>query len=106
MCDKQPRLHAKPDSFTGLRAPFAQHHIWTVPYNDAHRYPAGLHVPQTLKAPEDSIVNWVGDGKASIQNKDIVSYITLGTTHIPRPEVSPLTPLLLPPSPPAFQDGS
>lgn len=92
MCKDMPRLYAKHDSITAKRAPFAKHHIWTVPYEDAHKYPAGMYVPQTLDAPEDSIEKWVGDGKKSIANKDIVSYITLGTTHVPRPEDFPVMP--------------
>ncbi|PWN42404.1 hypothetical protein IE81DRAFT_341451 [Ceraceosorus guamensis] len=92
VCKDMPRLYAKHDGFTGVRAPFAKHHLWTVPYQDAHRYPAGLYVPQTFEAPVDSIENWVGDGKASIRNKDIVSYVTIGTTHVPRPEDFPVMP--------------
>lgn len=92
MCKDMPRLYAKQDSITAIRAPFAKHHIWTVPYEDAHRYPAGKYVPQTFKAPKDSIEEWVGDGKKSIANADIVSYITIGTTHVPRPEDFPVMP--------------
>ena len=92
MCKDMPRLYAKHDSVTAIRAPFAKHHIWTVPYEDAHRYPAGKFVPQTFKAPTDSIEEWVGDGKKSIANKDIVTYLTLGATHIPRPEDFPVMP--------------
>ncbi|KAK0541491.1 peroxisomal copper amine oxidase [Tilletia horrida] len=87
-----PRLYAKPDSITARRAPFAKHTFWTVPYDDARRYPAGKYVPQTLEAPEDSIEKWVGDGKAPIANADIVSYLTIGTTHVPRPEDFPVMP--------------
>lgn len=92
MCKDMPRLYAKHDGITAIRAPFAKHHLWTLPYQDAHKYPAGLHVPQTLKAPADSIETWVGDGKANIANQDIVTYITCGTTHIPRPEDFPVMP--------------
>lgn len=75
-----PPLWAKPDSFIAIRAPFAKHNLWTIPYNDDHRYPAGMYVPQTQVTPEDSIEKWVGDGKAEIANKDIVSYLTFGTS--------------------------
>lgn len=80
MCKDMPPLWAKKDSFVALRAPFAKHNLWTIPYNDDHRYPAGMYVPQTQVTPEDSIETWVGDGKADIANKDIVSYLTFGTT--------------------------
>ncbi|KAE8268497.1 hypothetical protein A4X09_0g3851 [Tilletia walkeri] len=87
-----PRLLAKHDSITARRAPFSKHALWTLPYHDERKYPAGKYVPQTLEAPEDSIEKWVDDGKDSIQNTDIVSYITIGTTHIPRPEDFPVMP--------------
>ncbi|KAK0550633.1 peroxisomal copper amine oxidase [Tilletia horrida] len=87
-----PPLYAKHDSLTARRAPFSKHALWTIPYDDARRYPAGKYVPQTLDAPEDSIEKWVGEGKESIVNRDIVSYLTIGTTHIPRPEDFPVMP--------------
>jgi len=87
-----PLLYAQPDSITARRAPFAKHALWTLPYVDGQRYPAGKYVPQTLEAPEDSIEKWVGEGKASIANEDIVAYLTIGTTHVPRPEDFPVMP--------------
>ena len=86
MLPNQPRLYAQPDSICAIRAPFAKHHIWTVPYADERKYPAGKHCVQTTKTPEDSLPGWVGDGKDSIANKDIVSFVTVGVTHVVRPE--------------------
>lgn len=87
-----PRLYAKPDSLVATRAPFATHAIWTVPYKEGRLYAAGRYPVQSRKVPEDSVVAWVGDGKESIVNKDIVSYVTIGTTHIPRAEDGPVMP--------------
>lgn len=92
MCKDMPRMYANHDGIAAVRAPFAKHSIWTVPYHPKERYPSGMFVPQTYKAPKDSIEEWVGDGKASVANKDIVTYVTVGTTHIPRPEDFPVMP--------------
>ncbi|KDN44702.1 hypothetical protein K437DRAFT_256938 [Tilletiaria anomala UBC 951] len=92
MTTNQPRLYAKPDSIVAKRAPFATHHFWTVPYADDRKYPAGKHCVQTLATPSDSILGWVGDGSASIENTDIVSFATVGITHVVRPEDGPVMP--------------
>ncbi|KAN0063373.1 peroxisomal copper amine oxidase [Thecaphora frezii] len=91
VCANMPPLHCKPDSYVGRRAPFVKHHFWTVPYHDDQRYPAGKHVPQRFDAPADSIENWANEDR-SIDDTDIVSFITFGTTHIPRPEDAPVMP--------------
>lgn len=92
MCKDMPRLYAHHDGIAAIRAPFAKHHLWTLPYHETDRYPSGKFVPQTFKAPQDSIESWVGDGKKNIANEDIVTYVTCGTTHIPRPEDFPVMP--------------
>ncbi|CAO1618809.1 unnamed protein product [Jaminaea pallidilutea] len=87
-----PRLYAKPDSLVAVRAPFATHTMWTVPYEEGRLYPAGRYPVQSTKIQEDSVVSWVGDGKAPIRSRDIVSFLTIGTTHVPRPEDFPVMP--------------
>lgn len=77
-----PRLYAQPDSLVARRAPFATHHMWTVPYAEGRTYSAGRYPVQSREVPKDSIVGWVGDGKANVANEDIVSFITVGTTHM------------------------
>jgi len=52
-------------------------------------WPAGKYVPQTRAPPADSIGEWV-KGKESIENEDILVYVTVGTTHVPRPEDWPV----------------
>ncbi|PWN49683.1 peroxisomal copper amine oxidase [Violaceomyces palustris] len=92
VCKDLPKLYCKPDSYVARRAPFAKHHFWTIPYDDERIYPAGKYVPQTYEAPADSIENWANED-APIANADIVSYLTFGTTHIPRPEDFPVMPV-------------
>ena len=81
-----PRLHMKHDSLVAVGGPFAKHHFWTVPYREDRLYPAGRYPTQTTELQKDSIEGWVGDGKESIVNKDILTFLTVGTTHIPRAE--------------------
>ncbi|CAO1620204.1 unnamed protein product [Parajaminaea phylloscopi] len=92
MAPNMPRLYAKPDSLVATRAPFATHAIWTVPYQEGRLYSAGRYPVQSRKVPEDSVVSWVGEGKENIANEDIVSFVTIGTTHIPRAEDGPVMP--------------
>lgn len=92
MAPHTPRLYAKPDSLVARRAPFSTHTFWTVPYKEGRLYSAGRYPVQSREVPKDSIVSWVGDGKDNIANEDIVSFITIGTTHVPRPEDGPVMP--------------
>lgn len=92
MCSNYGPLLAKPDSVVALRAPFATHSMWVVPFADDKVYPAGQHVPQTHKAPEDSLVGWVVKG-GNVENTDIVTYVTITVNHNPRPEDFPVMPV-------------
>ncbi|CAO1615752.1 unnamed protein product [Sympodiomycopsis kandeliae] len=87
-----PRLLAKPDSVCAIRAPFAKHQLWTVPYKEGRLYPAGRYPVQTTEVQKDSVEAWVGEGKENIANEDIVAFFTVGTTHIPRAEDFPVMP--------------
>ncbi|KAK7464255.1 peroxisomal copper amine oxidase [Stygiomarasmius scandens] len=57
-------------------------------------WPAGKYVPQTREAPADSIGKWAkGTDKLDTEKgEDILVFLTLGTTHIPRPEDWPVMP--------------
>jgi primary-amine oxidase len=107
MCQNLPPLLARPDSFVARRAPFAAHSFWTAPYVDHQIFPsvavlllalhgwpltyssfadrAGKYVTQTRVAPEDSLEGWM-KGDKNIANTDIVTWISMGVTHIPRSE--------------------
>jgi hypothetical protein len=60
---------------------------------DDQLWPAGRHVPQTSGDPTRGLPEWIGDGKQSIDNTDIVLWHTFGVTHIPSPEDFPVMPV-------------
>jgi len=55
-------------------------------------WPAGRYVPQTTDAPKDSVTEWA-KGEESIEDEDIVLFLTLGVNHVPRPEDWPVMPV-------------
>ncbi len=85
-------LMAKPGAVVWNRAPFARHHFQAVPYKDGEIYPAGDHVVETKGNEPVGLDKWIGDGKASIENTDVVAYHTFGITHFPAPEDFPVMP--------------
>ncbi|PWN22731.1 peroxisomal copper amine oxidase [Microstroma glucosiphilum] len=92
MTASMPKLYAKQDSICAVRAPFSKHSLWTVPYEEMRLYPAGRYPVQTREVQKDSVQNWVGDGSAKVANEDIITFFTVGTTHVPRPEDFPVMP--------------
>ncbi|KAA1067725.1 hypothetical protein PGT21_015460 [Puccinia graminis f. sp. tritici] len=89
VCRDQPPMLAKPDSMIAKRAPFAKHDFFVTPYVPHQYYPSGKFVPGTMETPTDSIENWLAEDK-SIENEDIVAYVTFGINHIPTPEQFPV----------------
>lgn len=96
MCKDLVPLLVKDDSLVARRAPFAKHHIWTVPYSDNSLYPAGKFPTQTKQAPEDSLEGWVARND-SISNVDCASLFRSRTVSRPRARRADLE-LPLPPS--------
>lgn len=92
MCKDMPPLLANHDSWVAKRAPFATKSLWVTPYEDGQLYPAGKNIPQTRDVPEDSVPKWI-EGDKNIRNTDIVTYVTFGVTHLPRPEDFPVMPV-------------
>ncbi|KAF7321429.1 Amine oxidase [Mycena kentingensis (nom. inval.)] len=90
------QLMAAPDGWVGKRAAFATKPLWVCRDVEGSKgsrlWPAGKYVPQTREAPEDSIGEWVKQGKR-VENEDILAYLCIGTTHIPRPEDWPVMPV-------------
>ncbi|KAJ6491696.1 copper amine oxidase [Mycena vitilis] len=90
------QLMAQHDGWVGRRATFAKKAVWVCRDVETPKggrmWPAGKYVPQTRDAPEDSIGNWV-KGEKSVENEDILMYLTVGVTHIPRPEDWPVMPV-------------
>jgi primary-amine oxidase len=90
------RLIAREDSWSVKRAVFGKKALWVIKdVEDSKRrgrmWPVGKYVLQTREEPVDSVGQWV-KGEDSIENEDILLYImiTIGTTHIPRPEDWPV----------------
>jgi Cu2+-containing amine oxidase len=52
-------------------------------------WPAGKYVTQTRDHPSDSVGNWC-NGNDSLEDQDIVLFLTLGINHIPHPEQWPV----------------
>jgi len=61
--------------------------------SDDQLWPAGRHVPQTSGDPSRGLPEWIGDGKQSVENTDIVLWHTFGVVHIPAPEDFPVMPV-------------
>ena len=86
----------RPEGWVGRRATFARNTMWVVREREDAReggrmWPSGKFVPQAREEPADSLALWVrDDGDAKIENEDVLVYVTVGTTHIPRPEDWPV----------------
>ncbi|KAG8834242.1 hypothetical protein FRC17_009318 [Serendipita sp. 399] len=87
-------LMAKPDSWVARRAKFATKSLWVVKDDDANprMWPAGKYVPQTRDHPADSVGNWCS-GDESLEDQDLVLFLTMGINHIPHPEQWPVMPV-------------
>uniref|UniRef100_A0A0W0FKR5 Amine oxidase n=1 Tax=Moniliophthora roreri TaxID=221103 RepID=A0A0W0FKR5_MONRR len=87
---------ARSDGWALKRASFIQHPFWVVKDVEGPKggrvWPAGKYLPQTRDEPEDSLSKWVAGGK-SVEKEDLLVYLTVGTTHIPRPEDWPVMPV-------------
>ena len=74
-------LMVRPDGWVGNRATFAKKALWVVKDKEDERggrmWPAGKYVPQTRVEPEDSVRGWI-KGDESIENQDILLFITFG----------------------------
>ncbi|KAH9172436.1 copper amine oxidase [Lactarius sanguifluus] len=89
----------RPEGWVGRRATFAHNALWVVREKEDAReggrmWPSGKFVPQARDEPVDSLARWLrDDGDAKIENEDVLVYVTVGTTHIPRPEDWPVMPV-------------
>ena len=87
------KLMAREDGWAARRAAFAKKALWVVKDVEDPKggriWPSGKYVPQTRGEPQDSVGQWV-KGDENIENEDLLLYITVGTTHIPRPEDWPV----------------
>ncbi|KAH9895668.1 copper amine oxidase [Cubamyces lactineus] len=89
-------LMALDGSIVAKRAPFARKPLWVVKDVEGPKggrmWPSGKYVPQTRDTPADALPNWA-QGDDSLLDEDVLVYITMGITHIPRPEDWPVMPV-------------
>lgn len=91
-------MMVRPDSWAAKRASFLPNTVWVckdVEGKDSgseRMWPSGKYVPMTRDEPKDSIGKWV-EGKQNVVDEDLLVYINVGTTHIPRPEDWPVMPV-------------
>ncbi|KIK71526.1 hypothetical protein GYMLUDRAFT_149303 [Collybiopsis luxurians FD-317 M1] len=89
-------MMARADGWALRRAAFTRYPMWVVKEVEGEKggrmWPAGKYVPQTREQPEDSIASWVA-GELPVKDDDILVFLTVGTTHIPRPEDWPVMPV-------------
>ncbi|KAI0668175.1 peroxisomal copper amine oxidase [Trametes maxima] len=89
-------MMALADSAVAKRAPFAKKELWVVKDvegpNGSRMWPSGKYVPQTRDTPPDALPNWAA-GDESLLGEDLLLFITMGITHIPRPEDWPVMPV-------------
>ncbi|KDQ52495.1 hypothetical protein JAAARDRAFT_198143 [Jaapia argillacea MUCL 33604] len=87
---------AKNNSWIGKRAGFTKKALWVVKDVEddkgSRMWPSGKYVPGTRDTPNDSVEKWA-EGTNNIENDDVVVFVTVGTTHIPRPEDWPVMPV-------------
>jgi primary-amine oxidase len=85
-----PLLLAHPQSSAAKRAAFATEHLWVSAYDDAetraagfypNQHPGGAGLPEYLAADRPLV------------DTDVVLWVTVGTTHIGRPEDFPIMPV-------------
>ena len=86
-------LMARDDSWVARRARWAQKALWVVrDVEDAHGsrvWPSGKYVPGSRAENPDSVTHWA-QGDESLEGQDVLLYLTMGITHIPRPEDWPV----------------
>ena len=79
-----------PNSWMRKRAGFLDAHLWVTPFEPAEAYAAGNYPNQ--RKGDDGLPAWTRANR-SLENRDIVFWYTVGTTHIPRPEEWPVMPV-------------
>lgn len=75
-------LMARPDSWVGKRAGFAQKALWVIKDKEGPKgsrvWPSGKYVPGSRDAAPDSVVKWAEEDE-NLSGEDILLYLTLGT---------------------------
>lgn len=85
-----PHLLAHDSAMVAQRATFAKYNLWATRYTDGELYAAGQH---TVMSDGGAGLPTYTNGNRSIVDCDLVTWHTIGATHIPRPEDWPVMPV-------------
>ncbi|KFX91708.1 hypothetical protein O988_07616 [Pseudogymnoascus sp. VKM F-3808] len=83
-------LLAHPSSVAAKRAKFAQHHLWVSKYRDGDLWAGGKFTTNSYEET-DGLSSYVARAE-NVRNDDLVVWVTMGITHIPRVEDFPVMP--------------
>lgn len=83
-------IMASPESYNTKRAKFATEQIWVTKYDEDRLYAAGEFTNQSKM--DTGIAEWA-NGVDNVRNTDNIVWMTLGFTHIPKPEDFPVMPV-------------
>jgi primary-amine oxidase len=85
-----PTLLSNPNSPPGKRAAFAKHNIWATPFQNEERSGGGRH---TVMHSGEGGLEEITANDRNISECDLVTWLTFGVTHLPRPEDWPVMPV-------------
>ncbi len=79
-----------PDDYMRQRAGFVDHTLWTTPYSPTELFAGGDYPTNSVAGA--GLPQWTKANRA-IANTDVVTWLTLGFHHVPRPEDWPVMPV-------------
>ena len=85
-----PTLLSNPNSPPGKRAAFAKYNIWATPFQNEERCGGGRHT--VMHSGEGGLEEITAQDR-NISECDLVTWLTFGVTHLPRPEDWPVMPV-------------
>ena len=85
-----PTLLSNPNSPPGKRAAFAKYNIWATPFQNEERCGGGRH---TVMHSGEGGLEEITSQDRNISECDLVTWLTFGVTHLPRPEDWPVMPV-------------
>ena len=85
-----PTLLASADSVVGRRAAFARYNLWATPYSEQEVAAGGDYT--VMQEGRDGLAHFTRNNR-DIAECDLVTWHTLGVTHVPRPEDWPVMPV-------------
>ncbi|GMM31377.1 hypothetical protein DAMA08_041220 [Martiniozyma asiatica (nom. inval.)] len=83
-------IMASPESYNTKRAKFATEQVWVTKYEEDRLYAAGEFTNQSQM--DTGIAEWA-NGVDNVRDTDNIVWMTLGFTHVPKPEDFPVMPV-------------